>query len=484
MAVEISDPDLGPVTQPAAVVRMDGTPARLGVPAPRRNEHRDELRALAAKAPTGTPGPPDPATPPPGPRGRAPLSGLTVLELGTYYAAPFGATLMADYGATVIKIEEPGGDPMRDMLPFPDVAGIKALVGKQSIAVDIATEAGREIVYDLARNADIVLQSFRAGVAKRLGLDAESMQAVNPNLVYLTAPGYGEDGPCGHRPAYAPTIGAAVGLVDRNSSQLITVGEQLSLADIKKRAVTLMSGVMGVGNADGYAAVTAGTALTLGLLARQRGHGAQTMLTTMLSTATHALSEEMVRYAGRGPAPTADEGLYGIGPLYRLYEAAEGWVFLAAAEQHEWAKLSAALGAMTSEFTDDARFATVADREANRAALIEQLSALFRTRTAADWEKVLRAADVACVEVAPGPVEANFLDEGSVGQLSGFQATCVHPTLDELPRLAPLVRFSRSATVAGNPCAIGEHTLPILRGLGYPEDKIRALLAAKVVLEY
>jgi crotonobetainyl-CoA:carnitine CoA-transferase CaiB-like acyl-CoA transferase len=481
MVVDIDDPELGPVTQPAAVVRMNGTPARLGVPAPRRNEHRDELRALAA---TGRPSTPDVATPPTA-TVAAPLSGLTVLELGTYYAAPFGATLMADYGATVIKIEEPGGDPMRDMLPFPDVAGIKALVGKQSIAVDIATDAGREIVYDLARNADIVLQSFRAGVAKRLGLDAESLQTVNPNLVYLTAPGYGEDGPCGHRPAYAPTIGAAVGLVDRNSSQLITVGEQLSLADIKTRAITLMSGVMGVGNADGYAAVTAGTALTLGLLARQRGYGAQTMLTTMLSTATHALSEEMVRYAGRGPAPTADDGLYGIGPLYRLYEAADGWVFLAAAQQHEWTKLIAALGTQGSELSDvDSTFATVVGRQANGDALIEQLSAVFRTRPAAEWEKLLRAADVACVEVAQGPVEANFLDEGSVGQLSGFAATCVHPTLDELPRLAPLVRFSRSATVAGNPCAIGEHTLPILRGLGYPEDKISALLAAKVILEY
>ncbi|MCW2523660.1 MAG: CoA transferase [Frankiales bacterium] len=490
MVVDIADPERGLVTQPAAVVRMDGTPAQLGVPAPRRDEHGLQLRALATAGPTGKLAePPTPARAEPVALTAQPaaLAGLTVLELGTYYAAPFGATLMADYGARVIKIEEPGGDPMRDMLPFPDVAGIKALLGKQSIAVDIASDAGREIVYDLARNADIVLQSFRAGVAERLGLDAASLQAVNPNLIYLTAPGYGEDGPCGHRPAYAPTIGAAVGLVDRNSNKLITVGQQLDLAAIKRQAVALMSGVMGVGNADGYAAVTAGTALTLGLLARRRGHGAQTMLTTMLSTATHALSEEMVRYPGRGAAPTADDELYGIGPLYRLYEASEGWVFLAAAQQHEWLRLAAALagsGELAVDLAADSRFDSVSSRQANAAALIEALSAVFRTRSAAEWESLLRTADVAGVEVMTGPVEANFLDEGSVGQLSGFSATCVHPTLDEMPRLAPLVRFSRSATVAGNPCAVGEHTLMILRELGYPEDRISALLAAKVVIDF
>ncbi|TQM11194.1 CaiB/BaiF CoA transferase family protein [Pseudonocardia kunmingensis] len=477
MVTEIEDPVLGPVLQPAAVVRMDGTPARLGRSAPRRGAHDEVLRRRVA--------PPGPAPTPAADLGsaaptRPPLAGVTVLELGTYYAAPFGATLLADYGARVIKIEEPAGDPMRNMLPFPDVAGIKALVGKESIAVDIHTEEGREVVRDLAARADVVLQSFRAGVAERLGLDAVSLRAVNPDLVYLTAPGYGVDGPCGHRPAYAPTIGAGAGLAYRNAGagSAIQASADMGIDEIKQVWNRLVYAVMGVGNADGYAAVTVGTALVLGILARKRGHGGQTMLTTMLSTATHALSEETVRYADRGPAPTADPELYGLGALYRLYQAADGWVFLAAPEQHEWERLATV---MPGTWSTDSRLTTADGRREHDAELASALAEWFRQRTAAEWEAELRAADVACVEVVPGPVEGGYLDEGSVGQVSGFVTTCRHGFLGEIPRLAPLVRFSRSATVAGDACAVGEHTLSILGELGYSRRRVEQLLASAVV---
>jgi crotonobetainyl-CoA:carnitine CoA-transferase CaiB-like acyl-CoA transferase len=390
---------------------------------------------------------------------------------------------MADYGARVIKIEEPAGDPMRNMLPFPDVAGIKALVGKESIAVDIHSAEGQEIVRELARRSDVVLQSFRAGVAERLGLDAASLRAVNPDLVYLTAPGYGTDGPCGHRPAYAPTIGAGVGLAFRNAghSPAITASPDMSIDDIKKVFGRLVFAVMGVGNADGYAAVTVGTAMLLGVLARRRGAGGQSMLTTMLSTATHALSEDMVRYEGRGPAPTADAGLHGIGALYRLYPAQDGWVFLAAPSQAEWERLVSALPDFGSSLADP-RWATVEDRAAHADDLAVVLADVLQRRPAAEWEKTLRAADVACVEVAPAPVEGGYLDEGSVGQLSGFVTTCEHPFLGEVPRLAPMVRFSRSATVAGDSCAVGQHTEAVLRDLGHSPERIAQLADAGVVV--
>jgi len=478
MVTQIDDPERGPVLQPAAVVRLDDAPARLGVPAPMLGQHDEELRARAASAlqrggpPTGVVGQA---------ASGAVLDGVTVLELGTYYAAPFGATLLADYGATVIKIEEPAGDPMRNMLPFPDVAGIKALVGKKSIAVDIGSEQGKAIVRELARSADVVLQSFRAGVAERLGLDAASLRELNPDLVYLTAPGYGAGGPCGHRPAYAPTIGAAVGLAHRNAGPGIEARADMDIDEIKREAVHLMYAVMGVGNADGYAAVTAATAMTLGLLARRRGHGGQTMLTTMLSTATHALSEDMVRYEGRGTVPVVDEGMHGFGALYRLYRASDGWVFLAAPSQREWQRLVLGLEGDAPTVADDPRFVTAEARLKNEEELVALLSALFLQRPAGEWETTLRAADVACVEVAQGPVEAGYLDDGSVGQLCGFVTECHHPTLDTIARLAPLVRFSRSTTVAGDSCGVGEHTVEILEALGYDAERIAKLQVDGVV---
>jgi crotonobetainyl-CoA:carnitine CoA-transferase CaiB-like acyl-CoA transferase len=242
----------------------------------------------------------------------------------------------------------------------------------------------------------------------------------------------------------------------------------------------LVYGVMGVANADGYSSVTAGTAMALGLVARARGYGGQNLLTTMLSSMSHAISEDMVRYAGRGQAPTADSEHLGLQPLYRLYEASDGWVFLAAPAEADWAKLGVAL-AEVPELTQDERFATAEARAENPDALATALESVFRTKAAADWEPLMRAADVACVEVAHGPVDAAFLGPDAIGAAADMVTTCRHSTLDEVPRLKPLVRFSRSATVAGDPCAIGEHTLSILGDLGYSPADIDALAASKVI---
>ena len=173
----IDDPELGPVLQPGPLVRMDATPAQLDRPAPRLDEHAAAVREEAAADPSRS-------------RQRAerraaanaapPLAGVTVLELGTYYAAPYGATLLTDLGARVIKIEQLDGDPIRHILPFPEVGAIKVLQGKESIAVDIATDEGREIVLELVRRADAVLQSFRAGVADRLGYTAADLLVGQP----------------------------------------------------------------------------------------------------------------------------------------------------------------------------------------------------------------------------------------------------------------------------------------------------------------
>ena len=477
MVTELDDPLRGPVVQPGPMVRMDGTPAALDQPAPLLAElgtavtFRSPPAALVDEAEHGSP---DPA-----PSATTPLAGVTVLELGTYYAAPFGATLLADYGARVIKIEQLDGDPMRNMIGFPEVAGMKALLGKESIAVDVQSDEGRAIVYDLVRNADIVLQSFRAGVAERHGLDAATLQGVNPDLIYLTAPGYGPDGPYGHRPAYAPTIGAAAGLAWRNAGASIPERPDLPLDVIKPTAMRMALAVMGVGNADGFASVGVGSALLLGLIARQRGAGAQRMLTTMVSTAAHALSEDMVRYDGRSPAPTADPGLHGFHALYRLYPTAEGWVFLASPSPREWRRLTSD-SAMTA-LAADPRFVTDQDRRDHDADLVEALTEVFATAPAAAWETTLRALDVACVVVAPGPVEVNLIDEGSIGRQSGFVVNTTHPLFDELPRLAPLVRFSRSTAVAGPAGLVGDRTDDVLKSLGYDDERIAKLRAASVI---
>ena len=476
MVSERVDPAVGPLREPGALVRLDRAPAPLDRPAPALGQYDAVIRAEAKAAR------PAPAARRADRGAKPPLDGVTVVELATYYAAPYASTLLAELGARVIKLEQPDGDPHRNMLPFPESAGLKALQGKDCVAVDLNTSKGRVIAHRILAKTDIVLQGFRAGVARRQGFDAESLQARYPNLIYLSAPGYGEGGPYGHRPAFAPTIGAAAGLAFRNVGGSLPADADLSLDQVKAAALRLAAGVSGVGNADAISAVSAASALMLGLVARQRGAGAHRMLTSMVSSTTHCLSEVTVDYEGKPPVPTADAMCHGFSSLYRLYQAeGEDWVFLAAPKEREWARLACALPGGEA-LAADARFATPSAREANDEALAQALQAIFRTRAAQAWEHDLRAADVACVMAAPAPVEANYMDPGSVGAVQDLVTTGQHPILEEVQRLKALVRFSRSGTVTGDAGLVGQDTQRVLREFGYGDADIAALAEEGVIV--
>ena len=479
MVATIPDPDLGPVTQPGPIARLDGTPARLERSAPALGEHDAAIRAeLVAQAVNGDRAV---AGATGGTNDGAPLAGCTIVELGTYYAAPFASTLMAELGARVIKLEQTDGDPHRTMLPFPELSGLKVLQGKESLGVDLGTPEGREIAYRIIAKADVVLQSFRAGAAERLGLDAATLLALNPDLVYHAAPGYGEDGPCGKRPAFAPTAGAGAGLAWRNAGASVRMGPDLTLDEVKRGAMQLATAVMGVGNSDGISAVTAASAMILGIYARKRGHGGQKILTSMLSSTAHSLGEIMVEYADQPPFAVADHELRGFSSLYRLYRGSDGWLFFAAPKEKEWRAFLAAVPE-AAELAGDQRFATAADRAEHDAALVEKLAELFAARAPQDWEQLLAAADVACVACAPAPVEANYQDEGSVGDLCGYVTDGHHAILDDVIRLTPLVRFSEAAGVTGNAGLVGEETTKILKEFGYGAEEIARLEEAGVIV--
>ena len=378
--VEIDDAERGLVRQPGPIVAMSTTPAVLGRGVPPLDSNGPSLRS----APWKTLGPlggeqfaasmTDNA---------AALSDVTVLELGTFFAAPFGGTVLREMGARVIKIEPMGGEPMRSLLPFPEVGAAKCLQGKESICVDLSTDEGRQIVHALATKSDLALQSFRAGVAKRQGVDAETLRSINPNLVYLSSPGYGIDGPCGDRPAYAPTIGAGSGLVMRNIGSAIKERPGLSLREIRSEARRLSgAGTTEYAQADGISALTAASAMLLGLLVRDREGISQEMLTTMLTSTAHALAEDMVEYKDRPPTPVADSQLFGYSARYRLYKSKDEWIYLAAPYASEWPALCAALRSEV-DLAADERFVDEVSRTANDDALSRRTVCRLRPATGA-----------------------------------------------------------------------------------------------------
>ncbi|HKG49047.1 MAG TPA: CoA transferase [Actinomycetales bacterium] len=464
--VTVTDPDLGPVTQVSTLVHDDGRPLTALRPAPRQGGRPDG----AVPVPASAAGDAAPAG--------LPLEGVTVLEFGLMFAAPYGSSLLTDLGARVIKVESLVGDGIRSIIPFPEAGGAKVMQGKQSIALDLGTPEGLAIVHRLAGRADLVLQAFRAGAAERAGVDAASLRAVNPDLIYLNAPGYGTDGPYGGRPAYAPSIGAATGiaLTDAPDAAAAATG---SIAEKKAGHMRLNSATAVVPlQADGIAALGVGSALLLGLLARRRGRTLGELTTTMMGSATHALINVNTQYQGRPATPTVDPGGHGFSALYRMYPAADGWVMLAAPSDDDWADLASALSSSAGLAGDD-RFATAASRAEHDAELAEALAGIFAQRPKAAWESELTAAGVGLVAVAEQSGELTLQSDEWFA--AGYSVLADSPVFEEHRRLAPLTRFSRSATKAEGGVMLGSHTDAILHELDYSDEEIADLRERKVI---
>jgi crotonobetainyl-CoA:carnitine CoA-transferase CaiB-like acyl-CoA transferase len=412
-----------------------------------------------------------------------PLAGVTVLELATYFAAPYGLALLADYGARVIKVEPLTGDPIRNGMPIPESAGVKVTQGKESVAVELGCEEGRRIVYALAQKADLVMCNWRQGVAHKLRVDDVTLRAINPNLVYLYGTSYGTDGPYARRPVYALTATAVAGVAGLQGGPdvLPPPGTEFDLAGLKRAASRIQVANASVINGDSVAALGVGTGMLLGLLARERTGLAQRLLTTMIGSNAYIVSDDFLRYEGKPPRAMPDAAKFGLGPTYRLYETAAGWVFLACVQPKEWVALGAALAESAGrDLARDARFATAEARAQNAEALAETLAAIFRTRTATGWETYLLARDVACVEVG-SQTFAMFLNESPILAEDDLIQEVEHPIFGPHPRAGMQVVFSRTPGAVRPAPTVGQHTEAVLAELGYTPEQIEDLAAREVI---
>jgi len=469
---KVDVPGLGTVTEMGPLVIMTKTPAAIDKAPPAVDQHGAELRRRPAPA----------ASPAPGPApGRAlPLEGVTVVDVGSFYAGPFGSAMLADHGATVIHIEPFEGDPIRFQMPMPESSGVRVTQGKKSVAVDTTSERGQQIVAELIRKADIVLHTYRGGVAERMNLDAERMLQLNPDLVYHHGVGYGVTGPYIRRASLAPTIAAASGFA-RRAGGGGPEGVDLTLEEIKDATVT-MGGVQ-PGNPDGFSASAVAVGMLLGLYARDRGAGGQETMTSMLNTMGHAMGEATTFFEGAPAAPeTVDEHL-GFSSLYRLYRASDAWIVLCAPSDRQWERLVGALPG-GSELAEDPRFATSEARARHDTELAARLAEILATRTAQQWEVELSAAGVGCAEVVEfqGALGQGLLEPGHVGDQLGLLTPVHHPIFEEHLRTVQLVRLSRGDARLLPGCTIGQHTDEVLRDmLGYDDDELAKLRADNVI---
>lgn len=468
--VEIDDPRVGRLRTVGPLVAFAGDAGAPARPAPALGEagrpgwSEPAMVAAAAALPAHA------------------LDGITVLELATYMAAPLGPTLLADLGARVVKVEPLAGDPMRMIVPSPVM--VNGVQGKESIAIDLKTGEGREILHRLIRRCDALVHNYRPGIPEKLGIDYETVRALNPRIVYLYAGAYGEDGPTAHRPAFHPTAGAVSGGALHQAGSGSPPAPGALLTDDEREAASRHLSLSNEGSPDPCAALVVGTALLMGLLARERSGTSQRLMTTMVCSNAYANADGCIAYDGKPPRPRPDPGLHGLSALYRLYDTAEGWVFLACLSAPEWDALVAETG---SDLLRQARFATAEGRSADDDDLVRALEQVFLAAPAGEWEERLVRAGVPCVRadlslLAPALGGGSGVPGGDAVLLEdGLRVEVSHPETGSYLRHGVGARLSRTPGLARPGCVLGEHTRPLLAELGYDAAEVEGLLARRAV---
>lgn len=453
--IEIDDPRVGRMEQLGPFAKMSETPAEISRPAPLPGEHTADVLAEAPR--------PAPRIAAKGGNPARPLEGITVLECAGWLAAPFSGALLADLGARVIKVEPLTGDPYRRMPTNENM--IRAFQGKENLSLNLKSEAGLKIFYELVKQADIVMHNYRPGVPERLKIDYATLKAIKPDLVYVYAGSYGSIGPDRFRAAFNPTMGAFSG------NSVFQSGEG--------------NKPKGDQSPDPIAGSGVGTGMMLGLAAKVLTGKGQYIETSMMNSNVYCNSDDAFDYAGKPKRRVPDQAQLGLEATYRLYETAEGWIFVAAQFDDEFAALCEALG--RGELAQDERFASWKARIANSKALEAELEPIFRTRTADAWEALLLPQDIACVR-ADKASHVRFLHEDPQPKAMGFMTMTQSPEFaDKAPggrywRHAPVAKFSETPCEPGKPYeGQGEHTRQVLRGLGCDDANIDRLAEDGVV---
>jgi crotonobetainyl-CoA:carnitine CoA-transferase CaiB-like acyl-CoA transferase len=294
MRVEFRHPELGHVAVPGVSAKLMRTPGSVrelmrGTTLAEVKEH-SATQATAQTAPATKP----------------PLHGIRVLDLGNVIAGPFGPTVLASYGADVIKVEPPDGDSFR--MAAIGFAGWNR--GKRSIVLDVKTEAGKAAFFELVRTSDVVVDNFRLGVCERLGIDYATLAAINPRIITCSVLGFGKTGPFAAEPGFDPILQARSGLMAAQGGDDEPVFHTIAVND---EASALMSAF----------------ACTVALYERERSGMGQEVWTALANQAIVTQSGQVTWYEGRPPAPRGGRDCSGISAAHRVYECADGWLAVA-----------------------------------------------------------------------------------------------------------------------------------------------------------
>ena len=387
-----------------------------------------------------------------------PLAHIRVLDLTRVRAGPTCVRQLADWGADVVKIEQPGrGDgQMGDARHGPDFQNLHR--NKRSLTLNLKASAGKAVFMKLAKTADVVVENYRPDVKHRLGIDYPAVQAVNPAIVYASISGFGQDGPYGKLPGFdqvAQGMGGLMSITGRPGQGPMRAG--IPVADL---------------SAGLYAALGIMTAL---LARTQTGEG-QWVRTSLLEAQVAMLDFQAERWLLNQDVPQQAGNNHPTGIPTGVFATKDGHINIAATGTAIYRRFCAAMG--QPHWETDERYATPGARSVHRDALNAEIEAITRTRTSAEWIAAFNEAGVPAGYIYA--IDEVFADP-QVRHL-GMAAPAKHPALGDIELVAQPIKLSGAEfTVRSATPELGEHTEEILGEAGYDADAIAELRAADAI---
>lgn len=390
------------------------------------------------------------------------LDDVRVLDLTQVMAGPYCCQLLGDLGAEVIKVEPKTGDATRRMGFFGKGDDAMAFLAvnrnKRGITLDLKSPEGLEVFYRLVDEADVVVENYRPGVAKRLGIDYETLSARNPRLVYASISGFGQTGPYGARGGYD--------LIAQAMSGLMSVTGEPGSNPVKA----------GVPVADLGAGIFATLGILSALLGREKTGRGQQVDVSLFESALSLMVWETSEHWGTGGIPQPMGSAHRLAAPYQALRTRDGHLVVGASNQGLWERMCAALD--REDLPTDERFVTNLDRMANLGELVEELEKTLTGADAEHWITVLGEAGVPAgplYNVRQAVEDPHTLARGMVQEVE-------HPVEGVVKTLGVPVKLSDTPGTIRRPAPLlGQHTDEILAELGYDSDAIAALRDAAAV---
>ena len=404
-----------------------------------------------------------------------PLSDIRVLDLSRILAGPWASQCLADFGATIWKVEKPGaGDDTRHWGPpwLKDSAGrdtgeaayyLAANRGKRSLAIDFAKPAGQKLIRALAERADVLIENFKVGTLARYGLAYDDLKALNPRLIYCSISAFGQDGPDAGGAGYDAMIQGMSGLMSVTG---VPDGEP-GAGPIK----------VGVAVSDLISGMYALSAILGALYERQQSGKGQAIDLALLDTQVAALANQGLNFLISGVPPGRRGTAHPNIVPYQAFATADGYLMLAVGNDRQFEGFGGVAG--RPELGKDDRFRTNAGRVANRALLIPEIDRICRRKTTRQWLAALATVGVPC-----GPINnlAEVFDEPQVKHRK-MRFDLPHPQGGSVPQLRNPILYSRTNLEYRDPAPLlGQHTTEVLAEvLGLGPEELEALRTGFVI---